>query len=296
MKKILHTKMAGFTLIEALIAALVVGVGMLGLAKLQGELFISSSESRMRTHALNLAQDKIEEFRKVANQDLYSGFAGGTNANTETIMAGSSANFTRTWEITNCPNSVACKQISVTVSWTDSKGVNKNVQLTSNVASTEPVKSGILLESPDGCSALVTAAVVTGTFETAGLLLPTTKLEVDTSPYLQVCALVSVFSDGLLGPSHGTYICNITGLPKNIVKLSFGGKEIDLSVNVALSDIPRLLPTGGLLSGLTALLSDVTTQLQTLQTSLGLPPKLVCIKAHLDLPVTINASGTITAG
>jgi type IV pilus modification protein PilV len=293
MKKILHTKMAGFTLIEALIAALVVGVGMLGLAKLQGELFISSSESRMRTHALNLAQDKIEEFRKVANKDLYDDFTGGTDVNTKTIMAGSSANFTRTWAITNCPNSVTCKQISVTVKWTDSKGGPQDVQLTSNVASTEPVKSGILLESPDGCSALVTAAIVTGEIVSNNILAPLVvglPLAINTNP-LAVCTVLTINT-----LYKGKYICTIQNLDPAIVELTVGGKEIDLSVNVALSDIPRLLPPGGLLSGLTGLLSNIITQLQTLQTSLGLPPKLVCVKAHLDLPVTINASGTITAG
>ena len=290
MKKILHTKMAGFTLIEALIAALVVGVGMLGLAKLQGELFISSSESRMRTHALNLAQDKIEEFRKVANKDLYDDFTGGTDVNTKTIMAGSSANFTRTWAITNCPNSVTCKQISVTVKWTDSKGGPQDVQLTSNVASTEPVKSGILLESPDGCSALVTAAIVTGDI-TDNRLVPFLNLSPLSISPPAVCAVLT-----LTPFRNRKYVCSITNLDPAIVALTVGGSTVDLSVNVALSDIPRLLPPGGLLSGLTGLLSNIITQLQTLQTSLGLPPKLVCVKAHLDLPVTINASGTITAG
>lgn len=208
MKKLLYTKIAGFSLIEALIAALVVGVGMLGLAKMQGELFVGSSESRMRTHALNLAQDKIEEFRQVANKDLYDGFAAGANANTETIMAGSSTNFTRAWTITD---NGKYKQISVTVSWTDSKGVNQNVQLTSNVAAGEPVKAGMVLASLATTSTAPTTTTTLAPTTTTTLAPTTTTLAPTTTtlaPTTTTTLAPTTTTTTLLSPPQ----CNISTL------------------------------------------------------------------------------------
>ncbi|MDI1292577.1 MAG: hypothetical protein PSV18_07515 [Methylobacter sp.] len=150
MKKILRNKVLGFSLIEALIAALVVAIAMMGMAKLQGITLINSADSRMKTHALNLAQDKIEELRTFANQSSYTAMASGANANTESIMAGGSANFTRTWTITSCANSVNCKQVNVKVKWTDPRNVEQLVQLTSYIAGGEPAKSGVVLLEPIG--------------------------------------------------------------------------------------------------------------------------------------------------
>ena len=64
-------------LLEALISALVVGRGDVGVAKLQGITLINSADSRMKTHALNLAQEKIEDLRTFANQDVYIDLDGG---------------------------------------------------------------------------------------------------------------------------------------------------------------------------------------------------------------------------
>lgn len=142
MKKLLPSSQCGFTLIEALIAALVVAVVMLGLANLQGVTLLNSADSRMRTHALNLAQDKIEELRSFANQNTYAGMDSDVVGST---AEGINSTFTRTWEIDPCLNSVNCKQATVTVEWTDAKNAIQTVQLTSYIAQTDPVKSGMLL-------------------------------------------------------------------------------------------------------------------------------------------------------
>ncbi len=141
MKKILRSKILGFSLIEALIAALVVAVAMLGLAKLQGITLINSADSRMKTHALNLAQDKIEQLRTFANQGTYTGYSGSNND----TATGANSTFTRTWSISACANSVDCKQANVAVRWTDPKGATQTVQLTSYIAKIDSVKSGMAL-------------------------------------------------------------------------------------------------------------------------------------------------------
>ena len=61
MKKI--TKNRGFSLIEVLIALLVLALGILGISKLQGTLIRNSSDANQRSVAASLAQMKIDDLR-----------------------------------------------------------------------------------------------------------------------------------------------------------------------------------------------------------------------------------------
>jgi type IV pilus modification protein PilV len=134
----------GFSLLEVLIAIIVLGVGLLGIAKIQGTTMLNSAESRMQTHAVNLAQEKIAEFRHYANKSVYSAYASDSVG---TDVVGENATFTRTWSISACPDSVICKQISVKVAWVAIDGTNPDVELTSKIAEIEPAKSGMVVAS-----------------------------------------------------------------------------------------------------------------------------------------------------
>jgi Tfp pilus assembly protein PilV len=140
-----RTKIQGFSIVEALIASLIVAVGIIGLARLQGITLLNSSESRARTDALNLAQEKIEELRSFSNQTTYDVLSDGENANTEPSMAGANTNFTRTWRITDCANSMNCKLVNVSVNWSDSRGEAQEIQLTSYIRQIDPVRTGVVL-------------------------------------------------------------------------------------------------------------------------------------------------------
>jgi len=355
MKMILPTKIQGFSLLEALIAALVVAVAMLGLAQIQSVALLDSGDSRMKTHALNLAQEKIEELRTFANQNRFEGYAGASDTAT-----GANAAFTRTWTITDCaalPTPCSAdlhyKQVNARVTWVDPKGATQTVQLTSNIAQSDPVKSGLALLNYSGssssssssggtgssstsssstsstssstsssstgsssstsstsssgstsstsssggtsstsssssssggmsssggggaCSGLVTAAIVTGSIEGVKTLKLGAEFQINTNP-LAVCTVISV---NVLNSKKGTYICSIQDLDPAIVALDVGGQKIDLSVNLALSDIP---------------LPPLVSLLSSLLKPLNLPPDLVCVKANVNLPVKINGSGKVT--
>ena len=149
MEKTLPNKVQGFSLVEALIAAVIVAVAMLGLGKLQGITLLNSADSRMKTHALNLAQEKIEALRMFANQSTYDGLVSSP-AGSSDLRVGANANFDRTWEISTCPSLVVtstCKKVNVKVTWTDPKEDVQTVQLTSYIAEADPIKSGVVLSN-----------------------------------------------------------------------------------------------------------------------------------------------------
>ena len=149
MEKTLPNKVQGFSLIEALIAAVIVAVAMLGVGKLQGITLLNSADSRMKTHALNLVQEKIEALRMFANQSTYDDLKDGPVGSSD-LLVGANASFTRTWDISSCPSLVdtsTCKKVNVTVTWTDPKEDVQTVQLTSYIAEADPVKSGVVLSN-----------------------------------------------------------------------------------------------------------------------------------------------------
>jgi len=150
-----------------MVAAFILAIALLGLARLQGAVFTANAESRMRSHALNLAQKKLEELRAFANQTKYMEIGNGDrfdssdtdgcvldNGNSCCVLeheltslkcVGENSNFTRTWTQTACANSAPCKVLAVTVTWTDQKGNTQTVTLTSYIADIDPVKGGVAL-------------------------------------------------------------------------------------------------------------------------------------------------------
>ena len=74
---------SGFTLIEVLIGILIFAVGMLALAKLQGNLARNSGDANARTVATNIAEEVIEEARIFGQID-----SDGTNAAYNDIVDG----------------------------------------------------------------------------------------------------------------------------------------------------------------------------------------------------------------
>ena len=131
----------GFSLIEAVISALVLGVALLALARMQASFLAANAESRLQAQALNLAQEKIEALRDFPNRGVCEEYTG-TDSDSH---AGPNATFTRAWTLSECPNTVNCMEITVTVSWTDARGDTQNIDLTSYTACVDPIKAGVVL-------------------------------------------------------------------------------------------------------------------------------------------------------
>ena len=144
---------SGFSLIEAMLAFLVVGIGLLGLAKLQSGFFKSNGSSRVYTAALNYAQQKIEQLRSFASESDYtSRFSELLDSpescdplTKDSLCQGINAGLERTWSIADCPDDLPCRRVEVNVVWTDADGIKQTVALSSFIAAYEPVQSGVAL-------------------------------------------------------------------------------------------------------------------------------------------------------
>lgn len=142
---------SGFSLVEALIAALVVTVGLMGLASLQSGLFNQQADSRLQTAALHFAQQKIEWLRSGTTLAEFNNrlATGGTDTcdpealNSE--CAGLSSVLKRTLEISACPQNVVCRQVKVTVTWQDIAATEQQLSLTTLITPIEPVDTGVAL-------------------------------------------------------------------------------------------------------------------------------------------------------
>lgn len=130
-------RQSGFILIEALIALVILSLGLFGLMQIQTRVMTETGDSKARTVAVNLAQEKLEELRAsgyaaiAGGEDLIPAAAGGTTA------------FTRTWTVipsTDPPHN----EVSVTTLWTrpgeDSENADSlSVTLTTFIAQSAAV-------------------------------------------------------------------------------------------------------------------------------------------------------------
>jgi type IV pilus modification protein PilV len=101
---------AGFTMIEALVALVVVGVGMLSLLQLAPRATHSGTHGRQISQAMSLAQDKIEELKAmpVESADL----SAGTHIDGEDL-----GGFARSWIVTGDTPISGMRKVEVRVSY-----------------------------------------------------------------------------------------------------------------------------------------------------------------------------------
>ena len=134
----------GFSLIEALVALLIVSLGMLAIAGFQANLAGASDIAKQRMEAVRLAQDKMEAFRSFGNLTGYSSIANGSDG-----PFVSNAQFTRTWTVSQGPSDTE-RWINIIVSWTDRRGNAQQVTTQSSIAKFDPQDIGTLATGPGG--------------------------------------------------------------------------------------------------------------------------------------------------
>lgn len=150
-----HSSSRGFTLIEALVALLVLSFGMLAIASFQVTLTRSSDLAKQRTEATRLAQQKMEHLRAYAQVASSTATPHVFNYTDDLVTStapevfASNATFSRTWTVTpNASNTE--KWINVNVSWADRAGQPQSVQLLSVISKFDPQDIGTLATGPGG--------------------------------------------------------------------------------------------------------------------------------------------------
>ncbi len=110
---------AGFSVVEVMVALVVLGLGVLGLANLFPLGSRTQLRDRLTTSAADLAQQKMEQLRLLAWSDPQ--LDAGTHPTTagETLNLENEGSFQRFWIVENQTGSFAdMKRVTVRVVWT----------------------------------------------------------------------------------------------------------------------------------------------------------------------------------
>ena len=139
-RKINRSTSRGFSVIEVMAAIVILGFGLLGVAKLHTTMTANSLDNKSRSEALTIARSRLEEIRNysetVASRDefdqTYSVTAGYVN---DTDVPGNIADYARNEKISLSGTNRA---LNVQVSWTDESGSQQLVELQSGLAWQNP--------------------------------------------------------------------------------------------------------------------------------------------------------------
>ncbi len=148
----------GISLIEALIALLVLSLGMLTVSQLQSHLRLGSDIARQRAEAVRLGQEDIEALRAysvLAASGAARSWAGITSASRNVDASTGYATHTRytvAREVV-ATNALAAKTAAVTVHWNDRDGAALKIVLTTVIAANDPAHGGLLALAPSGVHA-----------------------------------------------------------------------------------------------------------------------------------------------
>lgn len=124
---------SGFTLVEVLIAALIVVAGLIAYVMTSGNIMGQNAQSKKKTVAITLAQDKMEAIRNIAltvslggadglaspteSGGAWTANAGGEIVDVDGNTGTTDAIYTRTWTITEDATLTNFYTTSVTVLW-----------------------------------------------------------------------------------------------------------------------------------------------------------------------------------
>ena len=127
--KSIRVKSKGFTLIEVLVALVVLSITLLGIASLMATTNRYNASGGHLTQAVTLAQDKLEELRISPWANIITG--------NDTIPGSTETNgiqYTRNWSVSPnvAPPDDTLRTVNITVNWND--GVDHSVNILSAIA------------------------------------------------------------------------------------------------------------------------------------------------------------------
>ena len=134
------SRQRGVALLDALLAFLVLSIGLVALSRLQGDLRANADSARERTEAVRLAQLDIEGLRAFIDA---AGWDAIDETSADVTPTGSRTSYTleRTVQATSGP---ALTAVQVTLQWTDRHGSAQQLRLATLIAGQDPALSAAL--------------------------------------------------------------------------------------------------------------------------------------------------------
>src|SRR5690606_10066005 len=127
----------GFTMIEAIVAFVVLAAGLLALLSFHSVTQKTNADAKIQAEAVAFAEEKLQELESFLAQDD-ARLAEGEGSDTP---AGQLATFARTWEVSEDDDLANLIFAEVTVTWTDREGEEQQVVLNSAIDRKAPAES-----------------------------------------------------------------------------------------------------------------------------------------------------------
>jgi Tfp pilus assembly protein PilV len=140
----------GFGIMEILVAVVVLSFGLSAVAKLHTTIIASSSDNKLRYQAVAIAKSRLEDLRNyagdVTDQDEFIAAYPASAFTNSTAVVGNAADYTRT-ERTVLDGEI--RALTVKVTWLDSTGTTKTVELDTEISWKNPRSAGDFLIASD---------------------------------------------------------------------------------------------------------------------------------------------------
>ncbi len=154
----------GSTIVEALVAFLVLSFGAIAMLRLQTDLRFAAETARQRAEAVRIAEDDLETLRAFAALTAASGALGSfadvidsdRRIAASAVSAGSPVYVLerRVRPVGAAP----VREVTVAVRWQDVRGDAQRVDLASMIAASDPALAGALALMPTGAPAPAASA------------------------------------------------------------------------------------------------------------------------------------------
>jgi hypothetical protein len=149
---------AGIGLIEVLVTTVVVAIGLLAVASLQGDLISNSRNNKTLTECQSLANTKIEQLRDTIEKTGTTGYNALAGSTANESIIGVTETFSRLWLVTDEINP-ARKRVRVKVSWDNFTSGSDKLCIVQSVISFDGVGNSMLAAAKGSLGASSASAV-----------------------------------------------------------------------------------------------------------------------------------------
>lgn len=191
-------ELRGASLIEVLIAFVVLALGITSIVSFQGRLANESTHAKSRTEAASIAETKLEKFRNFGSTAEFDAIASGTDTIDSSDIANLSNVYSVSWTVIDVPStSPTHKKVDLSVTWPDANGNTSTfntVSLSTVVARVDPQRTVLNVSTTSTTSTTLTTSTTTTTLSTTTTTLATTTSTSSTTTTTTTAATTTTTS------------------------------------------------------------------------------------------------------